>query len=90
MAEQYTACDAEVTEFLGASWQIGRVRMLVYAPTTTQWRGGARFYRCDVASLRSPDGAMDKRTASLKGSLQPGGDQLSAARSRPARTPGPT
>jgi hypothetical protein len=76
MAEQYTACEAELAKFLGGSWRTGRVRMLVYAPTSTQWRGGARFWRCDVASLVNLAGAMDQRTASLKGSLLPGGDRL--------------
>ena len=76
MAETYTACEAEVTKFLGGSWKAGRVRMLVFPPTSTQWRGGARFYRCDVASLKGMLGVMEDRTASLKGSLQPGGDRL--------------
>lgn len=76
MTDAYAACDAELTKFLGASWQLGRARMLVFPPTTTQWRGGARFYRCDVASLRGINGDFEERTASLKGSLQPGGDRL--------------
>ncbi|MEV4508283.1 septum formation family protein [Dactylosporangium sp. NPDC049525] len=76
IAETYTACEAEVTKFLGGSWKAGRVRMLVYPPTATQWRGGARFYRCDVASLKGMLGALEQRAASLQGSLQPGGDRL--------------
>ncbi|MET7426549.1 septum formation family protein [Dactylosporangium sp. NPDC005555] len=76
MADTYAACDAEVTKFLGGSWQLGRVRMLVYPPTATQWRGGARFYRCDVASLTGISGAIEDRTASLQGSLRAGGDRL--------------
>jgi hypothetical protein len=82
LADVYTACDAEVTKFLGGSWQTGRVRMLVYAPTSTQWKGGARFYRCDVASLRSERGTLDPRTKTLKGALQDGGDMLLGCGSR--------
>ncbi len=76
MADAYAACETEVTKFLGGSWKAGRVRMLVYPPTATQWRGGARFYRCDVASLKGMLGTLEDRTASLKDSLQPGSDRL--------------
>jgi hypothetical protein len=76
MGEAYTACETEITTFLGASWQLGRTRMLVYAPTNTQWHGGARFYRCDIASVRNLRGVMEQRTASLQGTLQADGDRL--------------
>jgi hypothetical protein len=74
MADTYTACDAELTKFLGGSWQEGRVRMLVYAPTSSQWKGGARFFRCDVAALRSERGMLDPRTSTLKDALRAGSD----------------
>ena len=76
IADTYAACDAEVTKFLGGSWQEARLRMIVYTATTTQWRGGARFYRCDVASLRTERGLLDPRTKTLQGALQSGGDML--------------
>ncbi|MEV0128874.1 septum formation family protein [Dactylosporangium sp. NPDC050688] len=76
MAETYKACDAQVATFLGGSWQDSRLRMIVYPPTTTQWRGGARFYRCDVAALRTERGILDPRTQTLKGALQSGGELL--------------
>ncbi|GAB3851278.1 septum formation family protein [Dactylosporangium cerinum] len=76
MADIYTACDAEVTKFLGASWQLGRARMLLFPPTSTQWRGGARFYRCDVASLKGAHGDLESRVATLKDSMKPGSDRL--------------
>lgn len=76
MADMYAACDAELTKFLGASWQVGRVRMIVYAPTSAQWKGGARFFRCDVAALRSERGTLDPRTKTLKDALHAGSDML--------------
>jgi hypothetical protein len=74
IADTYAACDAEVTKFLGGPWQEARLRMIVYPATSTQWAGGARFFRCDVASLRSERGVLDPRTTSLRGALQAGGD----------------
>ncbi|MEV4508281.1 septum formation family protein [Dactylosporangium sp. NPDC049525] len=76
MADTYAACDAELTKFLGGSWQDGRVRMLVYAPSGSQWKGGARFFRCDVAAMRSERGLLGPRTTTLKDALRPGGDML--------------
>ncbi|WP_327010950.1 septum formation family protein [Dactylosporangium sp. NBC_01737] len=76
MADAYAACDAELTKFLGGSWQVGRVRMLVYPPSGNQWKGGARFFRCDVAALRSERGLLDPRTSTLKDALRAGSDML--------------
>ncbi|MDG6103378.1 septum formation family protein [Dactylosporangium aurantiacum] len=76
MAETYQDCDKQVTTFLGGAWQDSRLRMVVYPPTTTQWRGGARFYRCDVAALRTERGILDPRTQTLKGALQSGGELM--------------
>lgn len=76
IADTYAACEAEVTKFLGGSWKLGRARLLVYPPTTTQWRGGARFFRCDVAALKSHDGYFEEGTASLQGSLRAGSERL--------------
>ncbi|MET7426550.1 septum formation family protein [Dactylosporangium sp. NPDC005555] len=76
LADTYAVCDAELTKFLGGSWQVGRLRMLLYAPTSRQWKGGARFFRCDVAALRSERGILDPRTETMKDALQAGGDML--------------
>jgi hypothetical protein len=76
LAEQYTICDAELTKFLGAPWTHGRLRVLVMTPTNTQWHGGARFFRCDVAATRTELGVLDPRTETLKGTLAVGGSML--------------
>jgi hypothetical protein len=76
LADTYAACDAELTKFLGGSWEEGQVRMIVYPATSTQWRGGARFFRCDVASVRTERGLLEPRTKTLQGTLQPGGELL--------------
>lgn len=76
MADTYKACDAELTKFLGSSWQNGRVRLVVSQPTNSQWHGGARFYRCDVAALRTEHGVLEPRKTTLKGTLAAGGEML--------------
>ena len=76
LADQYKVCDDEATKYLGAAWATGRLRLLVFPPTSGQWKGGARFFRCDVAALRTEAGLLDPRKETLKGTLQPGGPML--------------
>ncbi|WP_327010951.1 septum formation family protein [Dactylosporangium sp. NBC_01737] len=76
MAEQYKTCNAEAAKFLGAPWANGRLRMLVFPPSNSQWHGGARFFRCDLAALRTEAGVLDPRKETLKDTLQPGGTML--------------
>ncbi|GAB3851282.1 septum formation family protein [Dactylosporangium cerinum] len=76
LADQYKVCEEEATKYLGGAWASGRLRLLVYPPTSGQWKGGARFFRCDVAALRTEAGILDPRKETLKGTLQPGGSML--------------
>jgi hypothetical protein len=76
LADQYKVCDEETAKYLGAAWANGRLRLLVYPPTSGQWKGGARFFRCDVAALRTEAGLLDPRKETLKGTLQAGGSML--------------
>jgi hypothetical protein len=76
MAEQYKVCNAEATKFLGAPWANGRLQLIVFPPSNSQWHGGARFFRCDIAALRTENGVLDPRKETLKDTLQPGGTML--------------
>ncbi|MEV0128873.1 septum formation family protein [Dactylosporangium sp. NPDC050688] len=76
LAEQYKVCDIETTNYLGGGWASGRTRLLVYVPASRQWVAGARFFRCDVAALRSEAGILDPRKETLRGTLAPGGPML--------------
>jgi hypothetical protein len=76
LADQYKVCDEALAKYLGGPWTSGRLRLLVYPPTSGQWKGGARFFRCDVAALRTEAGLLDPRKETLKGTLQAGGAML--------------
>ena len=87
MADAYAECDAKAKEFLGGAWQTGRLHLLLAAPSSAQWAGGARFYRCDVGALRTEAGYLEPRKETLKGGLAAGsplllgcGNQVAAAK----------
>jgi hypothetical protein len=74
MTAAWADCDKAAGEFLGGEWQAGRVNVVVAPPTSRQWNGGARFYRCDVAALRSEAGVFEPRRTTLKGTVAEGGE----------------
>lgn len=74
LAPAWADCDKAVTEYLGAEWQSGRVVAVLVPPNPWQWDGGARFYRCDVVSVRTELGVLDPRKTTMKGALGPTGD----------------
>ncbi len=48
----WAACSKEVSNFFGRNWLDYRLRLYVYWPSTTGWKGGARWLRCDVVVPR--------------------------------------
>lgn len=74
LSDAWTDCDKAASDYLGAPWQDGRVHVMVKVPTSRQWSGGARFYRCDVAALHSEAGVLALRRTTLKGTVAPGGE----------------
>lgn len=74
MTDAWTDCDKASADFLGGQWQDGRVFVSVGVPTSRQWSGGARWYRCDIAALRSEAGIFDPRRETLKGTLAGAGE----------------
>ncbi|WP_432971717.1 septum formation family protein [Dactylosporangium sp. CA-233914] len=76
LADAWKDCSQAADDYLGAQWQDGRVVVLVRVPPERQWDGGARYYRCDIAAVRSEFGKLDPRTTTMKGALAKGGDAL--------------
>jgi hypothetical protein len=68
----YAKCQAPVKTFLGADWHSGLLQLDLVIPDAEGWTGGARWFRCDVALLSTPDGETIASNTSLKGSLAPG------------------
>ncbi|MGI5242356.1 septum formation family protein [Dactylosporangium sp. CA-139066] len=74
LTDAWSDCDKAATDYLGAEWQGGRVWVNVVVPTSRQWSGDARFYRCDVGALRSELGVLEPRKTTMKGTLTSGGE----------------
>ncbi|WP_250007804.1 septum formation family protein [Actinoplanes sp. M2I2] len=66
----FRECSERVTPFLGGDWRTGWLVLQPVLPSPEAWRGGARWYRCDLAEASPVDGELVRRTSSLKGSLK--------------------
>ncbi|WP_238007372.1 septum formation family protein [Dactylosporangium sp. AC04546] len=73
LSQVYRECEPAAEKYLGGAWQTGRVYLYLHPTTAAQWRGGARFYRCDVATVDSEADHLVPQTGTLKDSLRPGG-----------------
>ncbi|MEU4570635.1 septum formation family protein [Micromonospora sp. NPDC023956] len=66
----YAECEKAANRTLGADWRSGRIDLQTMLPSEYGWRGGARWFRCDIAEVNRLDGPTTKtRTGSLKGAL---------------------
>ncbi|HEX6501224.1 MAG TPA: septum formation family protein [Micromonosporaceae bacterium] len=46
----YATCSQKANDFLGADWHTGLVMVNLVEPDNPAWKGGARWFRCDVMS----------------------------------------
>ncbi|GAB1693031.1 septum formation family protein [Krasilnikovia sp. M28-CT-15] len=68
--EAYEQCARQADAFLGGPWREAQIGVRVFWPSRAGWRGGARWYRCDVTEADA-DGLADRsRTGSLAGALR--------------------
>ncbi|RZU48939.1 putative regulator of septum formation [Krasilnikovia cinnamomea] len=68
--EAYEQCARRADAFLGGPWREARIGVRVFWPSRAGWRGGARWYRCDVTETDA-DGLADRsRSGSLAGALR--------------------
>jgi hypothetical protein len=65
----YEACATEAKTFLGDDWRNGRLDIAVLFPNSSQWKGEARYFRCDAMELASPAGLLQERRGSLRDGL---------------------
>ncbi|GAA3288057.1 septum formation family protein [Dactylosporangium vinaceum] len=72
-AALFPQCEDLAAKYLGGEWQAGRLYLYLQPPSTTQWRGGARFFHCDVAAI-GPDGdTIEPATTSVKDAVRAAG-----------------
>ena len=69
LKDAWSKCNTEAQTFLGGDYHDGRLELVVLPPSTTQWAGGGRYFRCDLAEVQSDAGKPVSRTSSLKGGL---------------------
>lgn len=72
-AQAFAECSRRATAFLGADWRIGWDVLQPVRPGPGARSGGARWVRCDVVETSPIDGALARRSGSLKGALRAGG-----------------
>jgi hypothetical protein len=77
MRAAYKRCSDDANALLGADWRSGRVSLSVDLPRPALWDAGARWFRCDLQALQDIDRfTVATRTASMRGTLRPGGGEL--------------
>ncbi len=69
LATAYTECDAKSKGYLGRFWWEASLDLYVSVPTEAAWRGGARWFRCDVVQLFDVTGRWTARQGRLQGSV---------------------
>ncbi|MBM0231829.1 septum formation family protein [Micromonospora sp. STR1_7] len=75
MRSTFADCDTRAKQFVGGDWRTARLSVQVAPTSPAGWKGGARWYRCDIFELdevNGPNGESDaaiQRTDSLRGAL---------------------
>jgi hypothetical protein len=68
-AGAYLGCARQADAFVGGAWRTGRLVVQAVLPDDAGWKGGARWYRCDIAQ-NDDDLDLVARDASLRGALK--------------------
>lgn len=63
-------CEQITTSFLGGKWCDTRVDLDVVLPSTYQWGGGGRWFRCDLREIVETGDGPKRRTGSLRQAAQ--------------------
>jgi hypothetical protein len=63
-------CDKEAVKFLGGDWHKARAEMIAVMPTDRQWRGDARWFRCELLETKDSQGHVVSRSKSMKDGLR--------------------
>lgn len=68
----FAECNRKATEYVGGEWRSARLQLGVATPSAAAWRGGARWFRCDLAEVSNleDDGPTVTSTGSFKGVLK--------------------
>lgn len=72
----YADCQAKSKDYLGGDWHTGYVWLSLTLPNSKAWKGGARWYRCELSTY-----SHDLDTQSIQSKISLKGD-LSGARTQ--------
>ena len=74
LADAFGTCTSKTTEYLGGPWQGGYTWLGITLPGSAAWKGGARWYRCDVVGVsRDMNQDFIELSGSAKGAVAAGG-----------------
>jgi hypothetical protein len=65
----YAQCQKGVSDYLGGDWHTGYVWLGLVLPSGGAWRGGARWFLCDLVHYSDPFGTSVVEHGSLRGDL---------------------
>jgi hypothetical protein len=68
--DAYEECADEAEEFLGGDFRQGRVVVMPMMPNAAQWRGNARWFRCEALEITSAQTDVMPRKGSLADGLR--------------------
>jgi Septum formation len=69
-AEAFDTCETEVDKVLGYDWRDLRLALKVVTPSSAAWKGGARWFACDVIELTDLESGDTKtRTTNIQDGL---------------------
>jgi hypothetical protein len=66
----YETCAKQAAEFLGGDFHTARVVSVPVMPSESQWRGMARWFRCEMLEITSANLALAQRSSSLRDGLR--------------------
>ncbi len=65
----YAQCQKGATDYLGGDWHTAYVDVDIVVPDENAWRGGARWFRCDLVHFTGPFHNAIAEKGALKGDL---------------------
>jgi Septum formation len=65
----FQACMTNTNDYLGGDFHAALVFLGLVLPSANAWKGGARWFRCDVVHYKDPDGDDEVTTGSVRDGL---------------------
>lgn len=65
----YKRCSEKATAFVGRPWRTGLLSVTVAWPSTSGWKGGARWFRCELTQADLTSARQVGREGTLKAAL---------------------